>query len=527
MRRYRRGGKAVRAQRRKTLTRRKAPKSGRGRRSFAPDKETNVARLTRERDEALEQQTATSDVLKVISSSHGELEPVFKAMLENATRICDASYGVMFLREGKGFRTAATHNLPRAFAEERQQVAFFEPIAIDQLARLAKTKDRVHISDARTETAYKRRFAPFVAAVELGGVRTLLLTPLLRGGELVGVFAIFRQEVRPFTEKQIELTDNFAAQAVIAIENARLLSELRQRTNDLSESLQQQTATSDVLKVISKSPGELKPVFEAMLASAVRICDAKFGNLWLCEGNTFRVNAMYGAPPAYADFLQRNSVVHNVIPGTALGRIASERQAIQIPDAENEKAYAKGTPFYTGTIELARARTIVAVPLLKDEELVGAIVIFRQEVRPFTDKQIELVKNFAAQAVIAIENTRLLSELRESLEQQTATSEVLSVISSSAGELQPVFKTMLAKATELCEASYGTMWLREGDAFRAGAIHGALPDAFLQLHRTGTLYRAGPGAPAYDAITSGQPVAVDDLRETKGYRDDNELPVAA
>src|SRR5215475_4874229 len=284
--------------RRRAESGRKSQRWGRSKARKAPttqvsttDFQEEVAALRRELKEAREQQTATSEVLQVISRSPGELDRVFKAMLENATRICNATYGVMFLREGKGFRTAATHNLPRAFAEERQQAAFFEPIPIDPLARLAKTKQTVHISDAGTEAAYKKGFPPFVAAVELGGVRTLLLTPLLRGGELVGVFAIFRQEVRPFTEKQIELTDNFAAQAVIAIENARLLNELR-------ESLQRQTATADVLRVISSSPGDLQPIFEAMLEKAVRICDAKFGYVYRRDGDAFDLVATYNVPPA-------------------------------------------------------------------------------------------------------------------------------------------------------------------------------------------------------------------------------------
>src|SRR5215467_5203628 len=401
-RRGRTGRKRNKAQRRRTI---RAAAAARRRNSSATGQETKIGRLTRELKEAREQQTATSDVLKVISSSHGELEPVFKAMLENATRICDASYGVMFLREGKGFRTAATHNLPRAFAEERQQVAFFEPIAIDPLARLAKTKDRVHISDARNETAYKRRFAPFVAAVELGGVRTLLLTPLLRGGELVGVFAIFRQEVRPFTEKQIELTDNFAAQAVIAIENARLLSELRQRTNDLSESLQQQTATSDVLKVISRSTFDLQVVLNTLVENATRLCEAKFGTLYRYDSGAFYPVTFHRVPSSFADFLrQRGSFAPPA--GTPLDRLLRTGKVVRTADDSMEE-----TP--SPSARIAGAKSHIAVPMFKDDQLTGAIVIYRTEVRPFTDKQIELVTNFAAQAVIAIENARLLNELRQ------------------------------------------------------------------------------------------------------------------
>src|SRR4029453_452705 len=242
----------------------------------------------------------------------------------------------------------------------------------------------------------------------------------------------YRQEVRLFTDKQVELVKNFAAQAVIAIDNTRLLNELRQRTDNLTEALEQQTATSEVLQVISSSPGELEPVFKVMLENAVELCQAKFGNLVLLEGDEFRVVAMHGAPRAYED-LRRCSPT--IPPRTILGALMETAQVVHVADLAAEERFAD-----SAIVKLASARTFLSVPMLKDGKLIGGIAIYRQGVRPFTDKKIELVKNFAAQAVIAIENTRLLNELRqrtddlsEALERQTATSEVLQVISSSPG----------------------------------------------------------------------------------------------
>src|SRR6516165_3511798 len=380
--------------------------------------------------EALEQQRATSEVLEVISSSPGELEPVFQAMLENATRLCEAEFGNLFLREGDAFRAVAVHGpTTAAYVEWYRREPVINPADIPRtpLWHVAEAKAVLHVLDLRKHESYLEHNPRIVALVESAGVRTILGVPMLKEGELIGAIFIYRQEVRPFTDKRIELVKNFAAQAVIAIENARLLNELR-------ESLQQQTATSEVLQVISSAPGELEPVFHTMLEKATRICEAKFGTLYLCEGDAFRLAAMHNPPPKFAEE-RRREPVFRISPATALSRATKTRQPVQIADVEAEPAY-HSDPRASALVRLAGYRTLLCVPMIKEDETIGVISIYRQEVRPFTDKQIELVNNFAKQAVIAIENTRLLNELRErtndlteSLQQQTATADVLKVIS--------------------------------------------------------------------------------------------------
>ena len=279
-------GKAVKVGRRKSATPNRAnpPKAKSEHRSAAATRKREIARLRRERDEALEREKAIAEVLRVISSSPGELEPAFQAMLENAVRICGANFGVLFLREGDGLRRVAMHNPPPAYIEEHRRNPVARPSAASAHGRLIATKRVVHVADLRADQAYRDGAPTTVLLVETAGARSYLGVPMLKDDDLIGTIIIYRQEIRPFTDKQIELVKNFAAQAVIAIENARLLNELRQRTTDLTEALEQQTATSEVLSVISSSPGELELVFKAMLENATRICEAKFGTLVLAEG---------------------------------------------------------------------------------------------------------------------------------------------------------------------------------------------------------------------------------------------------
>jgi GAF domain-containing protein len=512
-RRSRAGSASVKSRRQKAATpkRRTAPKVAHHRESSAADLNKKVALFKRERDDALEQQKATAEVLRVISSSPAGLEPVFQVMLQNAARICEAKFSALYLYDGERFRVGALHNAPAAFAEFRRREPVFHPPPGTGLAQTVATKRTVHDPDITLDKGYVDRNPIVVAAVELGGFRTVLTVPLLKDDNLIGCISIYRQEVRPFTDKQIELVTTFAAQAVIAIENTRLLNELR-------ESLEQQTATADVLRVISSSPGELEPVFQAILESATHICDAKFGNLWLREGDTFRIAATHGAPPAYREYFNREPVVHPH-PRSGLGVILETKRLIHIADIKAEPTFKD--KMRIATIELANARSLVGIPLLKEDEVVGVIAIYRQEVRSFTSKQIELLQNFAAQAVIAIENTRLLNELRqrtndlsEALEQQTATAAVLGVISASPGDLQPVFETILKNATRICEAKFGNLFLHDRGTFRTVAMHNA-PPAYAAA-RQGTI-QPPPDTALGQLAQTKRVVEIADLSREPGY----------
>jgi GAF domain-containing protein len=468
--------------------------------------------------ESLEQQTATAEVLRVISSSPGELELVFEAMLTNAIRLCEAEFGVLYLYDEGRLRFGAAHDVPPAFAEARGKEPF-TPAPDSSTGKVLATKQAVQIADLAATQSYSDRNPVVVAAVEVGGVRTSLSVPMLKENALVGVISIYRKEVRPFTDKQTALLQNFAAQAVIAIENARLLNELRQ-------SLEQQTATSEVLGVISSSPGDLQPVFTAMLTNATRICGAKFGIMWLVEGDGFRVAALHNAPFAFAEARRREPVIHPHAQ-SPLGRAARTMNVVQIEDLTTSASYADRHPAMVALAEFGGARTIVAVPMTKDGKLVGVISIYRQEVQPFSDKQVTLLTGFAAQAVIAIENARLLNELRQSLEQQTATSEVLGVISSSPGELELVFDAMLSNATRVCEASYGALWVCEGDGFRNVALHGALPADYAAELRRMANFRPHSETPMARVARTKVTVHTADISTEKAYIDRDPLAVAA
>jgi GAF domain-containing protein len=363
-----------------------------------------VQAKSRDLSEALTYQTGSANILKVIASSPTDVGPVLSAIVESACELCEANDAIVFLREGDHLSYRAHHG-PIA-------VVFGEKRLINRnyvAGRSVVDKAPVHVRDVFSDEG-----AEFPEARELSrseGIRSILCVPLLRDNESIGAILLRRNEVQPFNDKQINLLRTFADQAVIAIGNVHLFEEVQARTHELTESLQQQTATADVLKVISASPGELSLVFQTMLENAVRLCEAKFAMLFLLEDGQFRAVGMWNLPPVYSEYLAQHPI--RVDPRVPLGRVVSTKRPVQVADVLEEPAYIERYPGMVGVAELGGARTLLQVPMLKDDHIVGSIGIYRQEVRPFTDKQIALVQNFAAQAVIAIENARLLNELRQ------------------------------------------------------------------------------------------------------------------
>ena len=474
-RRSRAGSKPAKAQRRKTAARKSniAPKAVRARSSFAARNETKVARLARERDEALEQQRAMADVLKVISRSTFDLQTVLNTLVESAARLCEADFAFIFQRFGDLFHLAAIYGFSGDFIEYQKQ----NPVPLGRgslTGRTALERKVVHIHDVLLDAEYT-----WTTSIELARFRTMLGIPLLREVLPIGVIALLRKTVRPFSDRQIELVTAFANQAVIAIENARLLTELRQRTTDLTESLEQQTATSEVLGVISRSKFELQPILQSVVDTAARLCRAEQAVIFRLEDGIYCFAAGHSVDPAYLEIERQTPIPPG--PGTAVGRAAMNRKVARIDDAWTDPHYEKKQEAKLGGI-----RSIIGVPLMREGEPIGVIALARNRVDPFAEREIELVTTFADQAVIAIENVRLFDEvqkrtqeLTESLQQQTATADVLKVISRSAFDLHTVLDTLLQSAARLCEADQGTITHRKGDKFYRSVSYG-FPAAFAE-----------------------------------------------
>jgi GAF domain-containing protein len=468
------------------------------------------ALLITETREALEQQTATAEVLQVINSSPGDLAPVFDAMLEKAMNLCEAAFGDLGIFDGEQYRWVAAHGVPD-FAEYSFPL---RPNGNSPMEQLTHGERLIHLADVRQSDAY-REFPAFKSTMDRRAVRSLLVVPLRKDGALLGAIRAYRREVRPFSDKQIALMQNFAAQAVIAMENARLINETR-------EALEQQTATAEVLQVINSSPGDLAPVFDAMLEKATRLCEAPFGILRTWDSERFHFGAVHGEP-GLSDWVRQRGPIRPDRDDSPLARIVAGERVVHIADARSDEGWRTSSG-YREMVAASGTRSAVTVALHKDDVLLGIITVYRQEVRPFSDKQVALLQNFAAQAVIAMENARLITETREALEQQTATAEVLQVINSSPGELAPVFDAMLERAMRLCGGRTGNLWTFDGERARLAGSQGLPAEIATLLRNRG---EAGTHPLLLRIMRGEHLIQIPDLAEHELYRSDDALGRAA
>ena len=480
----------------------------------ADDLRRQLADRTAELDAAQAREFAIAEILRIINASNGHLSPVFDAILDNALRLCEAAFGFLTVYDGERFKPAAQRGVPDALA------SYFEggmdqPRHGDAHWRLLAGENIIHNLDQRDEDAYRAGNPLRRAVVDLGNARSALVVALRQNDALCGAITIYRKEIRPFSSQQVALLQSFAAQAVIAMENARLFEEVNARTEELHASLQQQTATADVLKVIGRSTFDLQLVLGTLVQSAVMLCDADKASIWQRDGELYRLAVTFGFSEEFERYSRENPIPAG--PGTITGRTALERQAVHMPDVLSD-------PEFTGTgyQSLGQYRTGLGVPLLRDGEAIGVFTLTRSEVEAFNDSQIELVTTFADQAVIAIENARLLQELRdrsedlaESLQQQTATADVLKVISRSAFDLQTVLQTLVESAVHLCQAEKGTITRQKGDTFYRAESFGFSVE-FIEYVRTVPV-EPERGSAMGRALLEGRTVHIADVQTDPHY----------
>jgi GAF domain-containing protein len=479
----------------------------------------SYAEITSALSEALAQQTATAEILRVIASSPSDVRPVFDTILDNATRLCEAHRGGLFLFDGEAYHAAAFRGAASALVEHATR-APIRPGPHTALARVLRELRPIHIDDLLADAAFAEGDPVRRAVVELEGMRTLLMVPLLKEGQLIGAIDVHRREVRPFTDRQIGLLQTFAAQAVIAIENVRLFTELQEKNRavteahaQVTEALDQQTATSEILRVIASSPTDLQPVMEAIAENAARVCGAADVSIFRLEGEPLRLVARHGQ-------LRRALAIGDSIPASrdsVSGRPVCDRRTIHVEDILAAEAE------FPATVPRMRqagspTRTLLATPLLREGTPLGVIVISRgPEVHPFSATQIALLETFAAQAVIAIENVRLFNETKEALEQQTATADILRVISSSPTDVQPVFDTIVRDAARLCDATRSNLFRFEGELLAIAATFGFTP---ADVESSRKLFPRQPGREfaAGRAVLEGRVIHIPDVTQDPEYR---------